>query len=251
MKNVVGFGDSVLKGIVFNNDNSESRYELTDMSFTNICTERLGINLENFARFGNTITHALSEITRRLPAIDGSDYVILKYGGNDSDFPWKTIADNPDRNIRPNTPLDIFYERYREVVRMLKARGKTPVLLSILPLEPDLYLDYVSRDFSQDQKANVMNWLGGQTKCIINYHEMYNLEIMKLARREGVRLIDITSPFLEKRDLREYMCPDGIHPNEKGHQLIAEAICNAVNEEIPELKPRCISNFRGASFCFD
>ena len=32
-----------------------------------------------------------------------------------------------------------------------------------------------------------------------------------------------------KKDFRDYLCLDGIHPNEKGHRLIADAVCDHFN----------------------
>ena len=33
--------------------------------------------------------------------------------------------------------------------------------------------------------------------------------------------------FLLERNYREMFCDDGIHPNERGHRLIADTICHA------------------------
>lgn len=50
--------------------------------------------------------------------------------------------------------------------------------------------------------------------------------------REHLPLSTISS-FLEKKNYSRYLCDDGIHPNEKGHKLIAEAIKQHIrNKEI-------------------
>ena len=68
---------------------------------------------------------------------------------------------------------------------------------------------------------------------ITNWHERYNIEIFKLAIANQVPVIDITSSFLEKKNYSRYLCDDGIHPNEEGHKLIAEAIKQHIkNKEI-------------------
>ena len=39
--------------------------------------------------------------------------------------------------------------------------------------------------------------------------------------------------FLEKKNYSRFLCEDGIHPNEEGHKLIAEAIKQHIrNKEI-------------------
>ena len=61
-------------------------------------------------------------------------------------------------------------------------------------------------------------------------NERYNIEIFKLAIANEVPVVDITSIFLEKKNYSQYLCADGIHPNVKGHRLIAEAIKQHVTD---------------------
>ena len=44
-----------------------------------------------------------------------------------------------------------------------------------------------------------------------------------------VPVIDVTSAFLYHKTFSDYMCADGIHPNEKGHRLIADTVCGLFN----------------------
>ena len=41
---------------------------------------------------------------------------------------------------------------------------------------------------------------------------------------KDIPIIDITSKILEINNYSNLLCDDGIHPNEKGHRIIAEAI---------------------------
>ena len=41
---------------------------------------------------------------------------------------------------------------------------------------------------------------------------------------KDIPIIDITSKFLEIKNYSNLLCDDGIHLNEKGHKIIAEAI---------------------------
>jgi lysophospholipase L1-like esterase len=50
------------------------------------------------------------------------------------------------------------------------------------------------------------------------------MEIFRLGVLKQVPVIDITSVFLERRNHFEYLCDDGIHPNDDGHALIENAI---------------------------
>ena len=65
---------------------------------------------------------------------------------------------------------------------------------------------------------------------ITEFIEIYSylIDEFKKIGKEPVLLslppIDITSKFLEIKNYSNLLCDDGIHPNEKGHKIIAEAI---------------------------
>ena len=64
----------------------------------------------------------------------------------------------------------------------------------------------------------------GNKQFLTNWHERYNIEVFKLAINKDIPIIDITSKFLKIKNCSNLLCDDGIHPNEKGHKIIAEAI---------------------------
>ncbi len=53
---------------------------------------------------------------------------------------------------------------------------------------------------------------------------MYSAVVEELAAKEKIPMIDIRSGFMGKKNFSNYLCADGIHPNEKGHLLISRAI---------------------------
>ena len=67
---------------------------------------------------------------------------------------------------------------------------------------------------------NILTFLG-EVDFIYKWQEMYSAAIEKLAVEEKIPIIDIRSGFLNKEDYSDYLCADGIHPNEKGHLLIS------------------------------
>jgi lysophospholipase L1-like esterase len=50
-----------------------------------------------------------------------------------------------------------------------------------------------------------------------------------------VPVLDITSPFLHNRDYLPYLCCDGIHPSQEGHNLIAESVTAQLYKILPQL----------------
>ena len=219
METITAFGDSVLKGVIYEDDH----YKVAESSFQKICEESFGITVENKARFGSTITKGESILERNLNLIRESSgqYVVLEFGGNDCDFNWKEISEDPDRKHLPMSTIENFTATYTAIIDEIKNTGKTPVLLSLPPIDSARYFKHISKGLSGE---NILKWMRNDKQYITNWHERYNIEIFKLAIANEVPVIDITSVFLEKKDYARYLCPDGIHPNVKGHKLIADAI---------------------------
>lgn len=224
LKSVCAFGDSVMKGIVVDKENSPAdgiKYKISNNSFASRCRRNLGIELENFARFGGVVTQGLKFANRYCEKIKNSDYVLFEYGGNDCDYNWTRIAENPDEEHIPNTPLDVFAQGYSDLIDYVKQLGSNPVLLSLPVIDPNRFFSHVSKGLNGE---NILRWLGGTVLSIDRWHERYNMEIFRLGAKKRVPVIDITSIFLERKNYADYLCEDGIHPNEDGHALIEEAI---------------------------
>ena len=95
MATITAFGDSVLKGVIYEDDH----FKVADTSLQKICEESLGIVVENKARFGSTITRGASVFEKNLDTIRNSsgEYVVLEFGGNDCDFNWKEVSADPEK----------------------------------------------------------------------------------------------------------------------------------------------------------
>ena len=230
LRNVCAFGDSVMKGIVVDEENSPAgglKYKISNMGFAARCRRQLDIEVENFARFGGVVSHGIKLLGRYVEKIRKADFVLFEYGGNDCDYNWKAIAESPDEEHLPNTPIPQFVSDYSALIDNVKSLGSKPVLLSLPVLEPNLFFNHVTRGINSD---NVLRWLGGSVLSIDRWHERYNMEIFRLGAQKRVPVIDITSVFLEKKDFSDYICEDGIHPNEKGHALIEGASLDFVGQ---------------------
>ena len=219
METIAAFGDSVLKGVIYENEH----YRVADTSFQKICEDSFGITVENKARFGSTITRGEKIFEKNLELIRecSGQYVILEFGGNDCDFNWKEISEDPDRKHLPMSTIENITSTYMEIINSIQDMGKIPVLLSLPPIDSTRYFRHISRGLSGE---NILKWMRNDKQYITNWHERYNIEIFKMAINCQVPVIDITSIFLEKKNYSRYLCEDGIHPNEEGHKLIAKAI---------------------------
>ncbi len=225
MSDIIAFGDSVLKGVVHENN----AYKVSKNSFSNLCEEIFGISIANKAKFGSTIDAGEKIISKNTELIkeSKSKYVVVEFGGNDCDFNWAEIAENPDREHFPKNTVAEFVEIYSRIIDEIKDMGKEPVLFSLPPIDSVRYFDFISRKINAD---NILKWLEGDKQLITNWHERYNLEVFKTALKRCVPVIDITSRFLETKNYSKLLCDDGIHPNEQGHAIIAETIKEYVKE---------------------
>lgn len=220
------FGDSVLRGVVLENN----KYKFSKECFVNLITAELGAEIKNKAKFGSTVTVGEQMIERNIDKIKegNSPYVVTEFGGNDCDFDWKAIAEAPDMPHLPKTDIKAFAEGYTRILNRIKELGKRPVMLSLPPIDSERFFSTVSEGLS---KENILKFLGGNKRHISDWHERYNLETFKIAAANNVPIIDITSKFFECSNYSDYLCDDGIHPNEKGHRLIADTILDYIKEK--------------------
>lgn len=209
-----------MKGIVTDKtqlDDDTIKYTISNNGFVN----RMRCPVRNLARYGSTILDGLKNLDRHLPEIHPGDKIVLEFGGNDCNFDWKAIAEDPTGDYEPSVTLTQFGKLYEQIIDKIRQAGATPVLLSLPALLPQRFFDFVSHGLNRD---NILSWLGGDVSTIVNWHEQYNLEIFKLGARHQVEVIDISTIFFEQRNLGDYYCIDGMHPNERGHDLITQVL---------------------------
>lgn len=221
---IAALGDSITKGVVLNEQN---RYSAADQCFLDIISNELDLRIDNYGKFGCTVGYGNSVIERHTADIADSDYTFIEYGGNDCDFDWMKIAQDPHGEHKARTPLEEFTEELSSLVAKIRELGSVPVLISLPPILSDTYFSFFSRSMSDEQKNNIKEWLGGDIGIISRWHESYNRALFQVANQTRTQIIDITTPFDTFRgDLTSLYCADGIHPNARGHKLIAHSIIN-------------------------
>ncbi len=225
---LVALGDSIIKGVLVQSEGERSRYSLADKSIVECCAEKLGGESLNLGKMGCTIEAGERILNRYLDKMSGAQYVLLEYGGNDSDYNWQEIAEAPEKEHFPRTRLEVFEQVYERVINKIKEMGAIPLVLSLPPMDAERYFAFFSQKWEDGFRANVMRWLGGSTNTIMSGHELYNLATMRIAQRTGTQWIDVTSGLLKGHDFRAYLCDDGIHPNERGQRVIAEAVLQSL-----------------------
>ncbi|MCL1913713.1 MAG: SGNH/GDSL hydrolase family protein [Eubacteriaceae bacterium] len=213
------FGDSIGKGVIL--DNVAGRYKALKLELLEpLSRYKEKINYSNYAKFGHTITKGMSLIERYQAEISSYDYVILEYGGNDCNFQWNVVAQDPCKDHEPNTPLDKFIETYKSVIEKIQATGSQPVMLTLPPLNAKNFFKAVTKGID----ANSIKKFMVTEDRIYRWQEMYNLAVVKLAKKLSVPIIDIRSEFLHRADFEELIGEDGMHPSKKGYELIVKTV---------------------------
>lgn len=221
---ITALGDSITKGVLLTKEN---KYALTEQNYLNIVSKELNLQITNYGRFGSTIHTGDVMVNRHPHEIADSKYTFIGYGGNDCDFDWMKIADCPSEDYTPKTTLEEFKKAFVKLVQRIRELGSKPIIISLPPILSTPYFSFFSRCMSENQRKNVIDWLGGSTKIISRWHESYNRALFMVANESQTPIIDITTPFDTYRgDLSTLFCTDGIHPNDKGHKLIASTIIN-------------------------
>lgn len=214
IKRVEIWGDSVLKGVIY--DEIRKKYRRLENSHLMKKITGLGVDVKNNSKFGMTAPKAKKLMLKALEKGIDAEAAIIEFGGNDCDFNWAEVAAAPDKEHTPNTPLSVFKECITDMVQALRQKGIKPILVNLPPIHSGKYFNWISRGL--DAPA-ILKWLGDK-ELIYRHHESYSLAIVNLAQSLSCNYIDVRLPFLMKRDYYNYLCEDGIHPNERGYALI-------------------------------
>lgn len=216
-------GDSISKGVIY--DEVKSKYLILEDNYVSLLQSKLKGIVHNTAKFGNTLLKGVSRLKNDVVK-DNPDIVLIEYGGNDCDFNWDEIAVNPEALHSPKTDFNVFKSNLKDTIDFLKSNHIKPVLMTLPPLNADMYFKWVSKN-NPLAETNILKWLGSVTK-IYWWQERYNSLIIKVAEETSTIWIDIRGAFLEHPDFSKFLCLDGIHPNKDGHRIIADKVLDFI-----------------------
>ncbi len=211
------YGDSIMKGTILD---AGYRYHAIMNEYLVKLYNRFGIEAENRARFGITVQRGHSILLRDIDEGLDCEMALIEFGGNDSDFKWNEISMAPDKDHFPLTAMADFKQNITSMTEELRSHGVQPIMMTLPPIDPNRYLDFVSRN--GNSRENILKWLGYVEK-IYETHKSYSDAAASIARERMVPLVDVRSAFPSGDALGEYMCIDGVHPDKKGYQLIADS----------------------------
>lgn len=224
MEKIFILGDSISKGIIF--DDIKLKYSLCADS----CIQKLLSLYPEYikckTRFGATIKYAYDYINENLTSIS-QDYIFMEYGGNDCDFKWNEIAADPYKDHKPNTPLNEYSDAMEQIIQKATNAKKKIILSTIPPIDSQRYFNFFTQN-DKEKGDRILIWLK-EVENISRWQESYNNVIWKNAIKYKCRVADIRSPFLQTMNYLDYICMDGIHPNQRGQELIYNTLKNTFN----------------------
>ena len=144
-------------------------------------------------------------------------YALVGYGGNDSDFDWRAVSDDPAGEHKPKTELPEFRRLLTETVELLRCAGVQPLLMTLPPIDAQRYLDFICRRGLDRHK--ILQWLG-DCQMIYRYQELYSDGVAQLAMAEGLPLIGVRQAFLADRGCSRMIAADGIHLTMEGYRRL-------------------------------
>ena len=217
------WGDSLARGIIYNE--ARGRYAISHER----CTSRLEAALDrkavNHANMGATVEDGLAVFAKFEPIPDA--LCVIEFGGNDCDLDWAYVASHPDEPIQPKIALDRFKDGLKAFITSVRDGGMNAMLVTPLPLNAQRYFRWVTRGLDAEAVLKAL----GDVNHIYRWQERYAIAVSDVARSMGCPLFDLRDLFLSQSHVERLMCVDGIHPNDEGHRLIADAaLLRAAND---------------------
>jgi acyl-CoA thioesterase I len=143
-------------------------------------------------------------------------HVIILFGNNDC---W---LQEPDIS---KVPLPRFRENILKIAQTITANQQLPVLCNLQLIN---FKRFASKFPELLKFKEVMNCDAGQIQ------EQYSCVVEDAARSAGISCVDIRGPL--KKSSEDVVASDGVHPNDLGHKIIAEAILAHLQLLAPSLE---------------
>jgi lysophospholipase L1-like esterase len=223
------YGDSILKGAV-TGTSSGHLFDIIENDSLSLAQKKLGFSLNNQSVFGNIITKGIRKLKKDLEKNSTGDLAIIESGGNDCDYDWNVVCENPSEKILPRVPLENFLATIGEMVDLCRENRITPLLMTMPPLVADRWFAHICRGYDAEK---VRAFVGeGDGEVLYRNHEFYNANLLEFCLKKNVQFVDMRKKFLGSENFRSLMCQDGIHPNESGYVFMSKIW----EEELPRVR---------------
>lgn len=202
IKGIILFGDSVFFGAGASHRN---------FGCGRLLKKKLNKPVLIKSRNKDTTQDGLLRLRREVINEEAFSHVIVMFGNNDC-----RLIDIDKAQIN----LCVYQNNLKKIINEIRSSKKIPFLVNLQPINSDIFLQSLGCkqrnivvETQQIAKHNPYSW-----------QKSYSDVCSDVAKTELVTFIDIRTPL--ERDLNEVLAGDGLHPNDMGHQIIAETIYN-------------------------
>ena len=113
-------GDSIPKGII----TKDNQISLAKQNAVDIVQDYYKVTINNFSFYGQTLKriyskNLLDQLIQSLKQ-ENNNYVIFSIGGNDADYNWQKVAEEPNKKQEPVTPIKEFKKILQKSITKLK-----------------------------------------------------------------------------------------------------------------------------------
>lgn len=226
------FGDSVLKGVI-TTPQTTSLFDVTENDSLSLAQKELDFELDNRSIYGNVITKGQTKFNKWLEKSGWSDICIIEFGDNDSDYDWPPISQNPDAQYDFKTPLPDYLRILKEMTGTCKEHKILPLLVSAPAIIPERWIESISKGLNKD---NILKFLAGDINKLSKNQEVYYKALKVFATENQINFIDMREALYNQENYPDLICMDGIHPTEKGYELMAQVWLKELPEIFKKLK---------------
>lgn len=210
------WGDSLLKGVVFNE--LENRYQILRDNCVQQLTTVLPIPVKNNARLGCTAPKGYEMLLAS--EMQPGGLALIEFGSNDCDMDWAAVAADPLKDHQPKTSPEVFTRILEQCVARIRQMDMQPMLVVPTPLHAQRYFNWVTKNLDS---IAVLNFLG-DVERIYRWQERYALLVCTTANKLCCPLLNLRDEFLAVKSYQRLLCIDGIHPNAAGHALMLDTM---------------------------
>jgi len=221
-------GDSISKGVVL--DTLSQKYRILKESAADLFSSENNVVVKNYAKFGCTSERALTLIGDIVKEENKHEIILIELGGNDCDYKWDEVAENPDGEHHPNVELETFRLNIAKIIEIVKASGRDLAFMTLPPIDAQKYFNWITHGDAERMK-NIKKFIS-EINYIYRHQELYATALEEIATQNNVYKIPVRAGFLAIPNCGDYICDDGIHLNEQGQEVMKKIFNDTYNEYI-------------------
>jgi len=221
LNNVEILGDSIARGVIW--CEIAGKYKLLKESAANLFGPGNQVTVKNYSKFGCTTKKALELLPDILKKNASGGIVLLELGGNDCDFNWDAVSQDPLSEHAPYVSFTNFKENLSVIIENILSSGKRPVIMTLPPIDADKYFNWISKG-CKERADKLMTFLGDKN-LIYRHQELYANALEKIALKYNLYIVPVRETLLRIHKYSDYLCLDGIHLNSKGHAIM-KSVCD-------------------------